>query len=177
MALHAPPYRCATMPTSATANSSSFDSSTSSGDSSTFNPQDLLSDLTQLSFADVSHSHSSSDSEYDPDLNLVTPISRHTLLVEVTRPRPIDNPEAMGKQMEAEIHVMGEVEGWTALITPRLVSSNWEETDGLPVPGQKLLENRARAQKQPIDEDATGGEEVENSSSSSTMEPKSTNSV
>lgn len=107
----------------------------------------------QLPFADFHHSDSSSDSEYDPATDLFSVFSRHTLLVEVTRPRPIDNPEPMREKMEAVVRNLDGVEGWTALIPSRLVGSYWEESVGLPVPGKKLLENRAVARGKSGDKD------------------------
>lgn len=127
--------------------SSPSNNSAPSDESTEFDPAELLSDLSELPFADEPHSDTAS-SEYNPALDLFYPDAPHTLLVEVTRHRTVDNPEELREQMEAEVRSIGEgVVGicWTTVVADRLIGSYFEECVGLPVPGEKLLENRALA--------------------------------
>lgn len=165
---HSPPMASPSPPLSS---SPSNDSAPSDG-STEFDPAELLSDLSELPFADEPHSDTAS-SEYDPDLDLFSPYAPHTLLVEVTRHRTVDNPEELREQMEAEVRSIGEgVVGicWTTVVADRLIGSYFEESVGLPVPGEKLLENRALAAAH---SDKQGSADEEGPDQASTSEPTS----
>lgn len=137
--------------------------------------EDRLSALSQLSFADsISLAGSEADSfASDDSLDPSSPFSRHTLLVEVTRAdvAGLGDPEAFREMMEAELWRLSGIEvwEWPTLLPERYVGSYVEMTVGLPTPGEKLFEERARSQNEQQDR-ISDEEEVDQNPSQSSEE-------